>query len=154
MIHGPGNKGNLNLLYKIVKIGLPWPLANFKNKRSFLSIENLSFLTHQMLVKDDVASGIYNFADDDTLSTNEVVDVISEVLNKRGRLWRIPVSVMKRVARLGDKIALPLNSERLKKLTESYVVSNGKIKKSLGITKLPVDAKEGLKETIKSFNGK
>src|SRR5690606_15400334 len=26
MIHGPGNKGNLSLLYKIVEKGIPWPL--------------------------------------------------------------------------------------------------------------------------------
>ena len=35
MIHGPGNKGNLNLLYNVVKKGIPWPLGNFDNRRSF-----------------------------------------------------------------------------------------------------------------------
>jgi nucleoside-diphosphate-sugar epimerase len=44
MIHGPGNKGNLNLLYQIVQKGIPYPLAAFENKRSFLSIENLCFI--------------------------------------------------------------------------------------------------------------
>src|SRR5690606_34845970 len=34
MIHGPGNKGNLNLLYKLVEKGIPWPLAAFENQRS------------------------------------------------------------------------------------------------------------------------
>ena len=32
MIHGPGNKGNLNLLFKVVSKGLPWPLGAFENK--------------------------------------------------------------------------------------------------------------------------
>ena len=45
MIHGPGNKGNLNLLYALVKKGFPWPLAAFENQRSFLSIENLIFFS-------------------------------------------------------------------------------------------------------------
>ena len=40
MIHGPGNKGNLNLLYTLVKKGFPWPLGAFENQRSFLSIDN------------------------------------------------------------------------------------------------------------------
>ena len=44
LIHGPGNKGNLNLLYKIVSKGLPWPLGAFENKRSFCSIQNLCFV--------------------------------------------------------------------------------------------------------------
>ena len=33
MIHGPGNKGNLNLLYNVVKKGIPWPLGDFDNRR-------------------------------------------------------------------------------------------------------------------------
>ena len=37
MIHGPGNKGNLNLLFAVVKHGIPWPLAAFENRRSFTS---------------------------------------------------------------------------------------------------------------------
>ena len=44
MIHGPGNKGNLNLLYQLVRKNVPWPLASFDNKRSFCSIENLCFV--------------------------------------------------------------------------------------------------------------
>ena len=55
------------------------------------------------------------------------------------------------LARTGDIFHLPLNSERLKKLTESYVVSNQKIKKALGIEKMPVSAAEGMKKTFESF---
>lgn len=58
------------------------------------------------------------------------------------------------IARLSDRIKLPLNSERLKKLTESYVVSNEKIKTALKIENLPLSAKEGLIKTIKSFKSK
>ena len=49
MIHGPGNKGNLNLLYKFVAKGIPYPLAAFENKRSFLSIENLCYAVKEIL---------------------------------------------------------------------------------------------------------
>ena len=44
MIHGPGNRGNLNLLYKLVSKGIPWPLGSYDNKRSFCSIDNLIFI--------------------------------------------------------------------------------------------------------------
>ncbi len=43
MIHGQGNNGNLNLLFNLVKRGIPYPLGAFENRRSFYSIENLSF---------------------------------------------------------------------------------------------------------------
>lgn len=153
MIHGPGNKGNLNLLYKVVQKGIPWPLAAFENQRSFLSIDNLSFLIIEMLRNKEVASGIYNFADDETISTNQLIKIIGKASGKKTNLWNISSSLIKGVAKIGDKLKLPLNTERLKKLTESYVVSNKKIKTALNINKLPLSAEEGLEKTVKSFKG-
>jgi len=152
MIHGPGNKGNLNLLFKLVEKGFPWPLASFDNRRSFLSIDNLSFMINEMLRNSNIKSGVYNFADDNTFSTNDLVSIIGSALGKSVILWKIPVGLVKCIGKVGDVISLPLNSERLKKLTESYVVSNAKIVNALGINKLPISAKEGLEITIKSFN--
>ncbi|VDH17433.1 UDP-glucose 4-epimerase [Algoriella xinjiangensis] len=154
MIHGPGNKGNLNLLYKIVEKGIPWPLAAFENKRSFLSIDNLSFLILEMLKNSTISSGIYNFADDKSLSTNELVTLIANASGKKAKLWNISNKMISNVAKIGDKIKLPLNSERLKKLTESYEVSNQKIKTALGIKALPLTAEQGLIKTIQSFKNK
>ncbi|ATA91929.1 nucleoside-diphosphate-sugar epimerase [Capnocytophaga canimorsus] len=151
MIHGEGNKGNLNLLYKIVEKGIPWFLASYENKRSFLSIDNLNYLIFEILNNEHIPSGIYNFSDDEALSTNDLIRIISETANRKTRLWNIPQSFISGIAKLGDLLKLPLNSERLKKLTESYVVSNQKIKSALGIEKLPLSAKEGLEKTIKSF---
>jgi nucleoside-diphosphate-sugar epimerase len=152
MIHGPGNKGNLNLMYNVVKKSIPWPLAAYHNQRSFLSIDNLSFLIEAMIKKIDLPSGIYNFADDDPLSTNDLVHLISETLGKKAKLWTISPFLIKIVAQVGDFLPLPLDSERLKKLTESYVVCNNKIKKNLEIKRLPVSSKEGLVKTFRSFS--
>lgn len=154
MIHGPGNKGNLNLLYKVVEKGIPWPLASFENHRSFLSIDNLCYLVDAMINNKSVQSGAYNFADDKALSTNELVSLIAHTAGKKPKLWHISQGFMNTVAAIGDKIKLPLNSERLKKLTENYVVSNEKVKRALGIDKLPVSAEEGLERTIRSFASK
>src|SRR5690606_12619649 len=150
MIHGPGNKGNLNLLFNIVKKGIPWPLGSFNNQRSFLSIGNLCFLIERMLKDENLKSGIYNFSDDKALSTNELVSLISRTLNKKPKVWKINKRLIINLAKLGDKLSLPLNSERLKKLTESYVVSNAKIKRELKLEKLPISVQEGLEITIQS----
>lgn len=154
MIHGPGNKGNLNLLYKFVSKGIPYPLAAFQNKRSFLSIENLCYIIDAILKDESIPSGIYNLADDDALSTNEVVSIIAATLNKTPRLWSISPSLLNGVAKIGDVLKLPLNKERLKKLTENYIVSNQKIKNTLNLNALPVSSKDGLKKTIQSFLSK
>lgn len=153
MIHGAGNKGNLNLLYGVVKRGIPWPLGSFENRRSFTSIDNLCYVV-QGLLTQDVASGIYHMADDESLSTNELIGVICEAMGKKARIWHIPRGFMDMVSKVGTLLHLPLNSERLRKLTENYVVSNEKIKQALGIDKMPVAAKDGLKQTIQSFQKK
>jgi len=153
MIHGPGNKGNLNFLYKIVSKNIPWPLGAFENKRSFCSIDNLMFLFKELVEREDIPSGVYNVADDEPLSTNQLITILAESQNRNPRIWKLSKGFMEWIAKMGDKLHLPLNSERLQKLTESYVVSNEKIKKALG-KPLPVSSKEGLLKTFQSFNHK
>jgi nucleoside-diphosphate-sugar epimerase len=152
MIHGPGNKGNLNLLYKFVKKGIPYPLAGFDNKRSFLSIGNLCFVINELIIKNDIPSGVYQVSDDDALSTNEIVSILASSLNMKSKLWKISPNIIKFFAKIGDFLHLPLTTERLGKLTESYVVSNKKIKNALN-KELPLTTIEGLKITANSFNG-
>lgn len=151
MIHGPGNKGNLNLLYKFVLKGIPYPLAAFENRRSFLSIENLNYVIQRIIEDSSIPSGIYQVADDVALSTSELVKLIAENSGKKPRLLHISKGLMTTMASIGGKMKLPLNPDRLKKLTESYVVSNDKLKNTLGIDSMPVTAKDGLVRTIKSF---
>ncbi|MBW9202195.1 NAD-dependent epimerase/dehydratase family protein [Bacteroidales bacterium SW292] len=150
MIHGPGNKGNLNLLYNVVKKGIPWPLGDFENRRSFTSIDNLCFVIEGLLTKE-VSSGIYNMGDDEALSTNELIVLMCEVLGHRPHIWKLNRRLMEACAGIGTVLHLPLNKERLRKLTENYVVSNAKIKKALGIEHLPIKAEEGIRKTIRSF---
>lgn len=150
MIHGPGNKGNLNLLYNVVRKGTPYPLGAFENKRTFTSIENICFAVNGVLIKD-VPSGIYNMGDDEALSTNELIEEICKSLGKKPHIWKLPKGLMNGVAKLGGLLHLPLNSDRLQKLTENYVSSNDKIKRALGVEKMPVDAREGLRTTLESF---
>lgn len=150
MIHGPGNKGNLNLLYGVVRKGIPWPLGAFENRRSFTSIENLCCVINGLLSKD-VESGIYHMGDDEALSTNELIQVICNALGKKQRIWKLPKALMNGLAYLGGLLHLPLNPLRMQKLTENYVVSNAKIKNALGLKQMPVRAKDGLRDTIQSF---
>lgn len=149
MIHGPGNKGNLNMLFNIVKKGIPWPLGKFDNKRSFLSIDNFCFAINELLQKD-IPTGIYHLADDEPVSTNEIVKMISGVLQKNPRIWNIPKSIIIHIAKIGNFLPLPLNEDRLNKLTEDFLVSNEKFVKAIG-KPLPLSSKKGLMKTIKSL---
>ncbi len=150
MIHGPGNKGNLNLLYNVVRKGIPWPLGAFENRRTFTSVGNLCAVIDGLLTKD-VPSGIYHMADDEALSTNELIEVICAALGRKAHIWRVPRGLMNGIAKVGGGLHLPLNPLRMQKLTENYVVSNKKIKDALGMERMPIRAKEGLTDTIRSF---
>ncbi len=151
MIHGPCNKGNLNLLNKIVSKGFPWPLGAFENKRSFCSIDNLCFIINELINNEAIPSGVYNIADDEPISTNDLIKLIAKSQGKKYRIWNIPVYFIKLFSKIGDIIKLPLNTERLNKLTETYIVSNDKIKNAIN-KPLPFSAKEGLIKTLNSFN--
>ena len=149
MIHGPGNKGNLNLLWGIARRGLPWPLAAFENKRSFTSIANICAAVEALAERG--TNGIYPIADDEMLSTNRLIELIAETCGKRAKLWRVPKGVMRMVAKLGDVLHLPLNTERIVKLTEDSFVNNSHLKSQLGWNRMPIRAEEGLRRTLRSF---
>lgn len=150
MIHGSGNKGNLNLLYQLVAKGLPWPLGAFENQRSFLNVSNLCFVIKELIDNETIPSGVYQVADNKPLSTNELIQLLGFSLDKKSIIWNIPIFLIQGVARLGDYLNLPLNSERLQKLTENYVISNQKIVRAIGKS-LPVSTEEGLIITFDSF---
>ena len=149
MIHGPGNKGNLNLLWGIARRGLPWPLAAFENKRSFTSIANICAAVEALCERGE--NGIYPIADDEMISTNRLIELIAETCGKRAKLWRVPKGVMRMVAKLGDVLHLPLNTERIVKLTEDSFVNNSHLKSQLGWNRMPIRAEEGMRRTLRSF---
>ena len=144
MIHGPGNKGNLNLLYRFVKTGIPFPFGAFENRRSFLSLDNFIFITQQLLDKE-IISGVYHLADDGFLSTTDLYKVIATSLRKRSRVWNIPKRWIQVFAGILRKKHL------VNKLTEDMMVSNKKIVGELGVS-LPVALHDGIRKTISSFD--
>lgn len=149
MIHGPGNKGNLNLLYELVRRGIPYPLGSVNNRRSFVSIENLSFVIHEFL-NHDVEQGLYHIADDEPTDTHDLIRMIATITGKKHRMISLPLSLIQLIAKAGNVLPLSINEHRLFKLTEDFIVSNEKLKKAIG-KELPVRAEDGLRETIKSF---
>jgi nucleoside-diphosphate-sugar epimerase len=150
LIHGPENRGNLNLLFQLVTKGLPWPLGAFDNKRSFCSIDNLMFILKELIERDDIPSGVYNVADDESISTNDLISLIAQSQNRKPKIWNVSKGFINFIAKIGDKLHLPINTERLQKLTDSYVVSNAKLKNAIG-KNLPFSTREGLLRTFLSF---
>ncbi len=150
MIHGSGNKGNLNVLFSMANKSIPYPFGAFQNERSFLSVDNLSYIIKELIVQQPT-SGSYNVADDAYLSSSNVYITMGEVLGKQLKVINFPKQMINVIGKVGDMLPITINSEKIQKLTENYRVSNAKIKIALGIKKMPLTVKEGLIKTIQSF---
>jgi len=150
MVYGIGNKGNLNLLYAFVKNGIPYPLGAFNNERSFLYVENFCFIIKEIIENKNIDSGIYHLADDDTMSTQQLIKLIGTSLDKKNSILKVPKIMITFIAKIGNILPLPINSERLEKMTENFIVSNNKIKKSIN-KNLPFTSIEGWNKTLASF---
>jgi len=146
IIYGPNSKGNLNLLFSMVESGIPYPLGAFENKKSFLSVYNLCFILEKLCF-NTIPSGIYHVADDEVLSTVDVVKLIYKSVGKKPRILNIPRKIVTLTALFGDRFRILINTERLAKLTQNFIVSNRKIKTELGV-ELPVNSFDGLKRTF------
>lgn len=150
MIHGKGVKGNLPLLFKYVKKGWPWPLAAFENQRTYASMGNVAFVVNELL-KEDVSSGIYNICDDESVPTNELIGLMSKSLGCNTKMLDVPKGLVRFGASIGNVFHLPLNTERLRKLTGDEIVDNSKIKFALRINHMPISAMDGLMVTIEEL---
>jgi hypothetical protein len=71
-------------------------------------------------------------------------------LGRKTKIIAFPKSIVAVVARIGDFLPLPINTEKLQKLTENYEVSNAKIKSQLALV-FPLSSRDGLIKTFKSF---
>ena len=86
------------------------------------------------------------------MSSGQIVRLIHESGGMRHRSWAIPHRVMKAFAAIGDRIkALPLDSERLHKLTSDCVVDNSPIKQALGVQRMPFDSVASLQSLFRQM---
>ena len=150
MVHGPHNKGNLNLLFGAVKKLGFWPLAAFDNKRSFVSVDNVCFMISEILSNPNIPSGTYTLADVTPFSTNELVAMAAEALGKRVRFVSVPKGIVSLLAYIGGGLGLALNPPRLEKLTENAVYDGSPLLSLIG-KEVPLTPKEGFKKTFESF---
>ena len=150
MIHGPGNKGNLNLLFKVVSKIKIWPLGAFENRRSYCGVNNLLFVINELIDNNTVSSGIYNVSDNNPLSSNQIINLISSLEKKRILILHIPRKIIYFLSWMGTLCNLSFNKRSLAKVTCNYIVSNEKLKKALK-KELPFDAIDNMTNTLKSF---
>ncbi len=100
LIYGPGVKGNLNNLKKLVAFGIPLPFGSVKNKRSVCSIDNLCSLLSVCIHHPNASDGIFLAADSEAISLPQIVELISCDLARSPRFFSMPVGVLFLITRL------------------------------------------------------
>lgn len=139
MICGTGQKGNLNTLQKWIEKGMWFPFKNWKNRRSVLSVNNLTS-TIKMIVDKPISSGVYCISDDKPISTTDILGYIGKGINCKVRFISVPNWLIK----LGLKLLPNKLSAITDKVLGSLEVDNSKLKSALGIIEMPLDTKTEL----------
>lgn len=135
LIAGPNAPGNLGAMVNGIQTGKYLSIGEGKARKSVLMVQDIAHLI-PLLVKK---GGIYNVCDDTQPSFRELETIISNQLGKK-KPKSIPFFIAKAMALIGDLLGpkVPINSLKLKKITESLTFSNAKAKKELGWKPLSV----------------
>lgn len=98
MVYGPGNKGNMLRLLRLVNSGVPLPLGNANAPRDMLGIDNLADIVALCVRHRDVTGDIFLVRDGDPISTAGLVRALSRLLGKRPMVFPVPKGLLKTAA--------------------------------------------------------
>ncbi len=146
IVYGPGVRANFLRLLNLIRLGVPLPLGSVKNRRSILFVENLTSAIARCLDHPGAAGQVFLVADEQALSTRELVLRLGECLGRRPRLLSVPVPVLAAAVRILGR------SEDIRRLTGSLLLSTARIRRALEWDP-PFEAAEGLRRTAAWFQG-
>lgn len=126
LIYGPGVKGNLDRLMRLVARRMPLPLGAVRNKRSMIGLDNLCSAIIACLTQDAAAGRTYLVADGHDLSTPALISIIAQAMDERARLWPVPVALLELAGRLAGRRG------EVERLTGSLRVDASRIARELG----------------------
>lgn len=153
LLYGPGNPGNMDRLLRLLRLRLPLPFAGFRNRRSFLYVRNLTDATALALRHPAAAGETFCLADDETVSTPELLAALGLAAGRPVRLFSVPTGVLGLLGRMGGGCerltgcSPGFNSEAVRKLQSSLPVSAAHFRARCG-WRPPYRLAEGLAATV------
>jgi nucleoside-diphosphate-sugar epimerase len=128
LVYGPHAPGSLRLLVRLVEAGLPLALVNVKNQRSLIALDNLVSAIEAVILHPKAAGQAYVVADQETVSTEDLVRLISMCRGRNPLIFYLPLAF------LGLCKRIPALGVRVSQLADSLVVDSSKFRKDLGWT--------------------
>ena len=141
LVYGPGVKGNLARLLKLVRSGLPLPLGALQNKRSLIGLDNLVDLLIRCVEHPAAAGQTFLVSDGEDLSTPDLIRQIAEAMGRPARLFSVPVSLLRLACGAPGKRA------EIDRLVGSLQIDSSHTQRVLGWTP-PVSIEEGIRRMV------
>lgn len=90
LVYGPNAKGNLARLSRLIKTGLPLPLAGIDNKRSLISLVNLTDFIVTCLQRQEPVTGAHLVSDGRPISIAELATLLARAAGVPSRQFALP----------------------------------------------------------------
>lgn len=95
LIYGPNCKGNFKKFISLIKKNVPLPFGLVKNRRSFVSIYNISSLIIICVSHPSASNQTFLVSDDEDISTKDLIIKLKKLLNKKTILFLVPIKILK-----------------------------------------------------------
>lgn len=142
LVYGPGVKGNFLRLMRLVRRGVPLPLASVANSRSMIYVGNLASAVERALSVS--GHGTFLVSDGADLSTAELVRGLGEAMGRPARLFAMPPPILAALGRALGK------GDEVSRMIESLRLDCAAIRQQLQWI-APFTVEQGLKETADWF---
>ncbi len=136
LVYGPGVKGNMLRLIRLVDRGVPLPFGSVANRRSMLYVGNLVAAVRSVLEQPAAGAGTFFVSDGRDVSLPELIRMIGEALGKRARLLPAPTSLLR----------LMLPAAEAERLIGSLTVDGSRLCRRIGYH-APHSVETGLRAT-------
>lgn len=144
LIYAHDAPGNFASLLKLIYMGLPLPFGCTNNKRSFISIHNLVDFIHHCINYRSSINETFVIADNEKISTKQLVASISKGMGKTSLLLPLPTYPIKVATNFIGKKTL------YEQLFGDLEIDNTKAKKALN-WQPPVDVYTDLEKAGKKY---
>jgi nucleoside-diphosphate-sugar epimerase len=144
LVYGPGVGGNVMRLMRLIEHGVPLPLGAVRNRRSMVSVWNLTDAALACVANPRAAGRTFLVSDGDDLSTPRMITELARGMDRRPRLLPVPPRLLRAAAALLGRQA------EIDRLCGSLQVDASAIRHTLAWTP-PVTADEGLRRTGRAW---
>src|SRR5207302_3038937 len=98
LVYGPGVKGNLLRLLKLVALGVPLPFGELRRPRSFIGVDNLCDLLLSCIVHPRAGGEVFLAAEPESRSVAELLEAMAAAMGHRNQVWRCPPRLLTLIA--------------------------------------------------------